>query len=306
MITRGSKYFYGAALVGYLTALVYGFITGASAHGGVFEVISSGGIVDSIVGPISFGWKGWVGDHVGYSVLMAFAGTMLVFGGMCSAFRDGSAEAVAEIQGAKVDRATGEVTGDVDLRIATPFGLSFWPVLAAMSVGAVVVGATVSTPLLVIGCIGLVVAGFEWTVRAWSERATGDPALNREIRNRFMLPLEIPVGAAIAVGIVVFATSRILLAISQIGAVFFIIIVASLVFAIAILLANRPQLKRSVLVAVLLIGGLALIGGGIAGGIAGPRESGNGHEEEDAAAELAPAVRSAPAGGSVESGPAGH
>lgn len=296
MITRGSKYFYGAALVGYLTALVYGFVTGASAHGGVFEVMSSGGIVDSIVGPISFGWKGWVGEQVGYSVLMGFAGSMLVLGGMCSAFRDGSAAAAAEIQGATVDLSTGEITGSADLRIATPFGLSFWPLLAAFSVGLVVVGAAVSTSLLVIGCIGLVVAAFEWTVRAWSERATGDPALNREIRNRFMLPVEIPIGAAIGIGILVFSVSRILLAVSQLGATFFIIIVASLVFVVAIVLANRPHLKRSVLVAVLLIGGLALIGGGIAGGIAGPRESEEG-AGEGAAAQLAPSIEPGPAAG---------
>ncbi len=296
MITRGSKYFYGAALVGYLTALVYGFVTGASAHGGVFEVMSSGGIVDSIVGPISFGWKGWVGEQVGYSVLMGFAGSMLVLGGMCSAFRDGSAAAAAEIQGATVDLSTGEITGSADLRIATPFGLSFWPLLAAFSVGLVVVGAAVSTSLLVIGCIGVVVAAFEWTVRAWSERATGDPALNREIRNRFMLPVEIPIGAAIGIGILVFSVSRILLAVSQLGATFFIIIVASLVFVVAIVLANRPHLKRSVLVAVLLIGGLALIGGGIAGGIAGPRESEEG-AGEGAAAQLAPSIEPGPAAG---------
>lgn len=306
MITRGSKYFYGAALVGFLTALVYGFVTGASAHGGVFEVMSSGGIVDSLVGPISFGWKGWVGDQVGYSVLMAFAGTMLVLGGMASAFRDGSAEAVAEVQGATVDRATGAVTGPADLRIATPFGLSFWPIVAAFSVGAAVVGAAVSTPLLVIGCIGLVVAAFEWTVRAWSERATGDPALNREIRNRFMLPVEVPIGAAIGIGIVVFSLSRILLAISKVGAVFFIIILATLVFVVAILLANRPHLKRSVMVTVLLVGGLAIIGGGIAGGIAGPRESEEG-SEEGAALLAPPPAQDAAVVGSIGTGPvAGH
>lgn len=272
MITRGSKYFYGAAAVAYVTALLYGFITEASAGGGVFETMSNGGVVDAIVGPISFGWKGGVGDQIGYSVLMGFAGTMLVLGGFCSAFRDGSAEAIAEIQGGRVE--DGRVVGaGVDLRIATPTGLSHWPIIGAFSVGALVVGAAVSKELFVVGCIGLAIVVVEWTVRAWSERATGDPARNREIRDRFMHPIEIPIGAALGIAVVVFSMSRILLAIPKVGATFFIIILAAVIFAIAILLANRPNLKRSVMVAVLVIGGLAIIGGGIAAGIAGPRES---------------------------------
>lgn len=287
MITRASKYFFAAAAVAYVTALLYGFVTGAAAHGGVIEVFRSGSIVDSIVGPLSFGWKGWVGDHVGYGALMCMAGVSAVLGGMASVFRDGSAEGLAELQGAAVE--DGEVVGDADLRIPAPQGLSYWPLLAAFSAGAVVVGAAVSSALFVIGCIGLLVAAVEWTIRTWSERATGDPALNAELRERIMHPIEVPVGAAIAIGIVVFSMSRILLAVSKVGAVFFIIILATLVFVVAILLAQRPELKRSVMVTVLLVGGLAIIGGGIAGGIAGPRESGEeGHEASSLLLDGAP------------------
>jgi hypothetical protein len=271
MITRGSKYFYAAALVGVLSALVYGFITEAASQGGIVEVVTGGGLVDAIVGPLSVGWKGGVGDQIGYSILLGFAGTMLVLGGMASAFRDGSAAALAEVQGAKVEG--GEVVGGgADLRIATPTGLSYWPVLGAVSLGAIIIGAAISTPLVLIGVIGLVVVVVEWTVRAWSERATGDPALNREIRNKFMYPVEVPVGATLLIGVVVYCMSRILLAIPKVGAVFFIIIAAVLVFGVAVFLAGRPQLKRSVLVSVLVFGGLAIVAGGIAAGIAGPRE----------------------------------
>ena len=76
MITRGSKFFYAAAVVGFVTAIVYGFLTGAAAHSGVIGVFQDGDVVNSIVGPLTFGWKGWVGDHVGYSVLMGFAAVM--------------------------------------------------------------------------------------------------------------------------------------------------------------------------------------------------------------------------------------
>ncbi len=279
MITRGSKYFFGAAVVGYLTALIYGFVTGAGAHGGVLDVFSNGDLVNSIVGPLSFGWKGWVGDQIGYSVLMAFAAVMAVLGGFTSAFRDGSPEALAELQGATVER--GEITGArVDLRVVTPQGLSFWPLVAAFSAGAAIVGLAVSTVLFGIGVGGLVIAGLEWTVKAWSERATGDPVQNKAIRDHLMHPLEIPIGATLGAALVIFCLSRILLAVPKVGAVFFIIIIATLVFVVSIVLANRPHLKRSVLVGVVLLFGLLIIAGGIIGGIAGPRET-EGHSGEE-------------------------
>lgn len=288
MITRGSKYFFGAAAVGYLTALVYGFVTGAAAHGGVLNVFSDGNLVNSIVGPLSFGWKGWVGDQVGYSILMGFSAVMVVLGGFSSVFRDGSPEALAELQGATVEK--GEITGArVDLRVATPQGLSYWPVLAAFSVGAAIVGLAVSSVLFLIGLVGLVVAGAEWTVKAWSERATGDPARNQEIRDHLMHPLEVPIGATLGIGLVIFCMSRILLAVSKVGAVFFIIILASAVFAVAIALAYRPQMKRSMMVGALLFFGVLIIGGGIIGGVVGPRESEH-HGDEEHSLGLAPAA----------------
>lgn len=278
MITRGSKFFFGAAAVAYLTALLYGFLSGAAAHGGVLDVFSNGDIVNSVLGPISFGWKGWVGDQIGYSVLMAFAGIMAVMGGFTSVFRDGSPEALAELQGATVDK--GEITGArVDLRIVTPQGLSVWPMVTAVSTGITIVGLAVSPVLILIGGIGLIVSTVEWTVKAWSERATGDPVRNKAIRDQMMHPLEIPIGATLLIGLIILCMSQILLAVSKIGAVFFIIIFATAIFVAAILLAARPQLKRSVMVGALLALGVLIIAGGIAGGVAGPREK-EKHSEE--------------------------
>lgn len=263
MITRGSKFFYAAAAVGFGAALLYGFLTGASDHGGVFAVFTDGSVVKSVLGPISFGWKGWVGEHIGYAVLMAFAGVMLVLGIFATATRDADAEALAQLDGLDV----------ADLPPATvPFGISWWPVVAALSAGLLVVGLAFSTVLFYAGLIGLVVAGFEWTVRAWSERATGDPALNKGYRDRLMRPLEVPVGAVLIIAAIGLAVSRILLAFSGNAAAYVIIALAAVVFGLANLLAARPELKRPVIITVLVVGALALIGGGIAAGVAGPHE----------------------------------
>ena len=274
MITRGSKYFYGAAAVGLLMAFAYGMITGANNNGGLSEVLSTGGLVNSIVGPLTFGYKGWVGDQIGYSILLSFAGVMAVIGGFLTAFRDGDAESLIQIQG------PGTNSDNADLRVVTPQGLSYWPIVGAFSFGLVLVGVAMSGLLVAIGCLGLVVVVVEWTVRAWSERATDDAEANRALRKKLMYPIEIPVAATVGAVAIVFLMSRILLAVSKTGAAIVIILVAVIVFGVAIFLSSRPHLKRSVLVGALLLGAVLLLAGGIAGGISGPRESEHSGTEE--------------------------
>jgi hypothetical protein len=65
MVTTSSKFFYGLAGVGLLAAIVYGIITNGVAHGGVLDVLSGPGAVDAVLGPITLGYKGGVGDHLG-------------------------------------------------------------------------------------------------------------------------------------------------------------------------------------------------------------------------------------------------
>lgn len=279
MITRASKYFFGAAVVAYITALAYGFVTGAAAHGGVISTITEGGMVDSVIGPISFGWKGWVGEHVGYSTLMAFAAVSAVLGGFTVVFRDGDAEAIIPLQGA------GATAENADLRVAVPQGLSPWPILCAFSVGLIVIGSTYSTPTMVFGAVLLAIGAFQWSVKSWSERLTSDPARNEALRAKLMGPYNVPGAAIVGVVVVMFLMSRILLALPRIGSVFVIIAAAAAVFVIAILLAGRPDLKRPVLVAVLVAGGLVLLLGGIVGGRAGTYKS-TGHGEEEGAPAL--------------------
>ena len=274
MITRGSKFFYGAAAFGLVAAFFYGFISNAAMHGGVVSVMTGGGgIVDSVVGPLTLGWKGGVGEHVGYAVLLGFAGLMAAIGGFHTAFRDGDAEATAQVS---------HVTSAPPVTV--PFGLSPWPFITAVSATMVVVGLAMSSIVFGIGVIGLVVAGFEWTVRSWSERATGDPALNRELRNRFMLPLEVPVGAVLVGGIVIFSVSRILLALDKTGAAVVIILLAVVIFVTALVLASRPKIKRSVLVGVGVALAGVIIGGGIAGGVAGQHPTEENGKKEGAVA----------------------
>ncbi|MBU6216116.1 MAG: hypothetical protein KGR17_05885, partial [Acidobacteria bacterium] len=201
MITRGSKFFFAGALVAFLTAIVYGFVTSASDQSGVLGVFSDGGVVNSIVGPLTLGWKGGVGEHVGYTVLMGTAAVLAGLGGFTTAFRDGSVEAVAQIT------PSGEAGP-----VAVPVGLSYWPLLLAFSLAIAVVGLAVDSAFFILGVVLAVLAGFSWTVRAWAERATDDRDASVELRHTLLDPLEIPILSVVVVAVLALSVSRILLA----------------------------------------------------------------------------------------------
>lgn len=296
MITRGSKFFYAAAVIGFVAAIVYGFITGAAAHAGVLAVFDKGGVVDSIIGPLTFGWKGWVGEHVGYSVLMGFAAIMGALGGFTTAFRDGSADVLVLMEGGDPATATNPP-------VVTPVGLSYWPIVGAFGVGLCVIGLAIDPVLFVVGIVLLTIVAVSWTVRAWAERATGDQYANRELRHDLMDPLEVPVLAILTLAVVMFAISRMLLALPQSSAVWVIIIFAVAVFGVALLLASRPDLKRPVVIAVLLAGGIVMIAAGIAGGIAG--QSSGGGENGMGLGPSTVVIDSVPGSGAVDSLTAG-
>nr|MDP9019859.1 hypothetical protein [Actinomycetota bacterium] len=147
-----------------------------------------------------------------------------------------------------------------------------WPALGALGAGVVVVGLAAGGALLYVGLAILVVTLLEWMVQGWAERATGDPDANLSLRNRVMYPIEIPALAAIGIGLVVLAFSRVLLALPKAGSTVVAIVVAGLILGVAVLLASRPRLSSSVLTGVVVAGAIALVAGGIVGAVAGERE----------------------------------
>jgi hypothetical protein len=138
-------------------------------------------------------------------------------------------------------------------------------------------GLVLGSLMFVVGLVLLAITAVEWTVKAWSDRATGDPEVNLAIRNRLMAPIEIPIAAALVIGFVVVGISRVLLAVSSIAAVWIAVAAAAAIFGCALLVLARPKQSAKLATALLLIGAVAVIAGGIAGVAAGSREF---HEEE--------------------------
>ena len=80
MLTTGFKLWFGLCVVMVVAAIFAGYTTGGTE-----------------TGPISLGWKGGVGNHVVYTLLMIGAASMAVIGVVSQAFRDSDSEAVIEL-----------------------------------------------------------------------------------------------------------------------------------------------------------------------------------------------------------------
>ncbi len=250
MLTWGSKFFLALATVAVLGAVIYGLVTGGDP-----------------IGVISGGYKGGVGDHLGYTILVAAGLTSLALAVTTVITRDGDAEAMA---------ARAGVSTVPDL--TPPAGASIWAPVAAFGVAAIIIGIAVSQAFFILGLAVLFVVGLQWVVLAWSDRATGDPEVNEVIRRRVLGPIEIPMMACLAIAVVAVAISRVFLASGKIGAVVAGSIVAIVVFFGAVAL-SKVDVKRNVMNGIVAIGAVLLLAGGIVGAAIGPADHG-GHGEE--------------------------
>ena len=243
MFTTGFKFFFGLAIGLTGAAVVYGYDSGGN-H----------------VGPISLGWKGGVGDQFGYGMLVVLALAALFVAIMIVSYRDADPAAQAHLQGVDAVPTGAPVAG------------SFWPVVGAFGIGTTAVGLVLHPVVFGLGLIILVLSLFEWTMDAWADRASGDPVANKQLRSRIMGPVEIPVAGLLIVGIAVLASSRILLSVSQLGAVIVAGVLATIILLGAAVYVHRPGSGRQIVAGLALVGALALIVGGVLAAVNGERD----------------------------------
>lgn len=261
--TPGFKFF--AALSAFaLTAAFVAGLGGELAGGGdVGQALDDKGIINAIVGPITLGWKGGVGDHLAYTFFVALAVVAAILAGITVAFRDADPKSQAELISVE----------SVPLTKA-PNGASYLPIGVAAAFGITLVGWATDRVIMLAGIVVLVVLALGWTVRAWAERATGDDDVNTELYERITAPVRVPVLAAAVVAFMAFGLSRLLLSLSEHGAVLAFSVIGIVVFGAIILVATRPQITRGLATAVLVIGALFVLAAGIIGIARGPEEHG--------------------------------
>lgn len=250
MIKTGSKFFYALAGLAFVAAVLYAGFTGDHKIG-----------MDTLLGPLSFGWKGYVGEHVGYSILMSVVAVSLSLGIFFSITRDTDAEQAATYLG--LPAAPGA---------AVPVSVNYWPVIGAVSFGCLALGLAVGPVLFVIGLVGVIASLFEWTVRAWADHATGDAELNRSLRTALLGPFELPIGGVLIIGGIVLGMSRILLALPKVGSIVVFGAVPAVILGIGALVALKPKLSHSAIAGMIAAGALALLIGGTVAAVVGERE----------------------------------
>lgn len=151
-------------------------------------------------------------------------------------------------------------------------GASVWPLGFAFAAVVIVVGLVSYQPIVVIGIIALLATGAEWAVIGWSERASGDAAHNAEVRSRFSNALEYPVGSAVAIGIIIYSFSRVMLWLSKTNTTVTFAVLAAVVLTIGGLIAARPSMKTGAIGGTMAVGAIAMVVAGTAAGLDGERD----------------------------------
>jgi hypothetical protein len=251
MFTTGSKTFLGMGALSLVLAAAYGWTTGGNG-----------------LGPVTVGYKGGVGDHLGYTLLVSLGVLFIFLGLVAVATRDAESAALAQLAGTEV--APTE---------PAPSHAAYWPAVGAFGAGLVALGLVISNVMFVVGLFILLAVLIEWMVLAWSDRATGDPEVNRVVRDRIMAPFEVPLAGILIVGGAVFAFSRILLTSSDHGAVVVAIVLGAAIFALGVLFATRPKLSANVIAGVLVVAALGVVAAGVVSAARGERTIEH-HEEE--------------------------
>lgn len=243
MFTTGFKFFFGIGTALAFAAVCYGYTTGGD-H----------------MGPLSAGWKGGVGEHLGYALLLGLAFCAVTVALFLVFFRDADPAAQADYMGVERIPSSDPVTA------------SFWPVVGAFSVGTMAVGLVLHTAVFITGLVICGVVAVEWLMDSWADRATADPEANRILRNRVMAPIEIPALGAAMVALGVLATSRVLLATSKDGAVAVAGVVSVLILGMAVLSVRKRRVNKNILAGLVLVSAVALLSGGVVATVIGERD----------------------------------
>jgi len=152
-----------------------------------------------------------------------------------------------------------------------PAGRSMWPLIAAVGVAAIALGAVSKPIVFKAGVIVVLAAGLEWMVQGWSERALADPEYNAGLRKRMLHPVEFPILAAVGLGVVIYSFSRIMLWINKSGGPVVFVLAGGLILFGGFLIALRPTVKGGIITGVCAIAALGLVATGALMAVDGQR-----------------------------------
>lgn len=161
----------------------------------------------------------------------------------------------------------GDTTGEpAAVRAAMPaVSNSLWPAVAGIGITLMALGLVTDKRMFGVGFVALLASGLEWMIQGWSDRASGDAAHNAAVRSRFLHPIEFPVLGALVIASIMFGFSRIMLSLTETGAIIAFGVVGVIILLAAVLMARRTSMSRNALTGVLAVGALAIVAFAIVG-----------------------------------------
>ncbi len=228
------------------------FTTGSKLFVGATALSTVGAIVfaASVGGP-----TGILGTIGLITVAIAFA----FLAGINFFTRDGNVSAMEP--GAEVNSAAAQ----------PPVGRSMWPMVTAVGIGGIAVGAVSKPVVFKVSVIIVLAAAVEWMIQGWSERASSDRAYNDGLRKRLLHPLEFPILASVIAAVFIYSFSRIMLTIDKDAGRWVFIIIGAIITAVGFVFAAKRGMSKGTAGGIIAVGALALVGVGVASAVSGQR-----------------------------------
>jgi hypothetical protein len=147
-----------------------------------------------------------------------------------------------------------------------------WPLIGAVALGALAIGAATDAVVVVIAAILLAVSGVGWLLQTWIEHPTYTGQYAARLKERLLLPVGLPVGVASLVAVIVISLSRIFLALPENGTRAVALAVALVILLSAFAVAASERMARTALTLLIVFAFASLIGAGVAGLVHGERK----------------------------------
>lgn len=213
---------------------------------------------------LGFGAVFATSDRVAFTVLVFAAAIATAIG--ISVFFFVPRDPVVPVS-AEVEAATVRSVDVTDLPRQSP-----WPLLAAVAVTLLGVGAALGKGLIVIGLIIAAIAALAWLGQAWREHPSWTQAMIDRLNDRFVVPIGLPAAIIVLAGLAAVSLSRIFLAVDADVAPIIGIVIAFAILGAFYLLSTRESISRDTTTALAGVAVALVIGAGIVGALQGERE----------------------------------
>ena len=213
----------------------------------------------SLVGTLLYGVL--VGGIMGTVGLVSLTAGLIFLAGINAFIRDANvaADDVAQFSGSAA--------------AAPKPASSVWPIAVAVGGALIALGVVIHAVLTIIGLVVVLAASAEWLLQGWAESASSDASHNQEVRGRLAYTAEMPVAAAIGLGLIVFMFSRVMLGVpTKSSTIIAFSIVATIVLIGGTMISRARSLSAPKMFGIFSVVSVVLLAGGAVAGLNGERE----------------------------------